>query len=647
MEKQLNPGDQLKWGQDKDPYSARSTLFWQILAGLLCLGAGGGLLSLMTLWANQLEFYDSDRNISMFFLGTRCGGIGLLILTGYITKRQFDEALTPGDIFRVSIYTALWGWVGLTAILLLITLLLGGKFLIIFPEIAFLFISLVMFGAIIGAIQYFRLKLEGFDQVRHRQRLTKQADLAACKAGVLPYQARVRAFWPVMVIALVCLLFIAGGFVVRPPNKVEKRNLLVSIGVILGLAEVAIILRLKTSFTNITSVEGPVSKKKSDSSSKGPINYYLICNNQKFRTEAESWEEIFEGSEYRLWYSPTNMIVVASELLGHKPKQSGSRWQFDKQWRSKDTDTYTYIEQNRRKFIQEAFQRGFQGPVPRTESKMGRRLPDESSLSNNLVYSFEIPALDQIQALSFTVPAELNKASIRVLENQAKIDELVQRLTSRLSKLSGNKKSNQMRAITDKWPALVMSGGEIIASLVAAAEQSKDIITQLLISQLLGDIARDTSARLSQQASNFFCQCCFSRCTAHDIKISWNTDFPQLSRTLTYYGCRICGQSRKVLLHTGPVVAVLDERMEAPYIQAEVLKVNWLIQKNVFDFDKVEIMRANDEAVERFAVQVGNDTDEVRRPRYRRIPCTVSAGCGLSANSIRVLQRVLGEVSIE
>jgi len=48
--------------------------------------------------------------------------------------------------------------------------------------------------------------------------------------------------------------------------------------------------------------------------------------------------------------------------------------------------------------------------------------------------------------------------------------------------------------------------------------------------------------------------------------------------------------------------------------------------------------------VERFAVQVGNDTDPFRRPRYRQMRCVVKPECNLSENTLRILDSVFGQV---
>jgi hypothetical protein len=93
------------------------------------------------------------------------------------------------------------------------------------------------------------------------------------------------------------------------------------------------------------------------------------------------------------------------------------------------------------------------------------------------------------------------------------------------------------------------------------------------------------------------------------------------------------------------VVAVLDDTWsESHHQQDGLLRANWLIRRSMFDFDRVEIIQTTDEDVERFAVQVGNDTDPFRQPRYRKMRCAVGAECQLSVNSLRVLQHTFGQV---
>jgi hypothetical protein len=117
---------------------------------------------------------------------------------------------------------------------------------------------------------------------------------------------------------------------------------------------------------------------------------------------------------------------------------------------------------------------------------------------------------------------------------------------------------------------------------------------------------------------------------------------------ITYYGCRICGQSREYFYLPQGVVAVLDTSWGK--VQAEedgLLQVNWLIHRTLFDFDRIKIIQATDEDVERFAVQVGNDTDPFRRLRYQQMSCVVGSECRLSENTIRILERMFGQVERE
>lgn len=74
------------------------------------------------------------------------------------------------------------------------------------------------------------------------------------------------------------------------------------------------------------------------------------------------------------------------------------------------------------------------------------------------------------------------------------------------------------------------------------------------------------------------------------------------------------------------------------------MQINWLARRALFDFDWVEIVQATDEDVERFAMQVGNDTDPFRRPRYPNMHCVIGPDCNLSENTLRILHRTFGEV---
>lgn len=97
------------------------------------------------------------------------------------------------------------------------------------------------------------------------------------------------------------------------------------------------------------------------------------------------------------------------------------------------------------------------------------------------------------------------------------------------------------------------------------------------------------------------------------------------------------------------VVAVLDSAWDAESEREgdDLLRVNWLKRESLFDFDWIEIIRATDEDVERFTMQVGNDPDEWRRSGYRQMQCIVQPGSELSENTLRLLRSIFGEVQVK
>jgi len=190
--------------------------------------------------------------------------------------------------------------------------------------------------------------------------------------------------------------------------------------------------------------------------------------------------------------------------------------------------------------------------------------------------------------------------------------------------------------LAEAYPAVVASGGEAVPFL-------KDKIANhhhaSIATELLRAIARNTTARIGDRASQLLCPSCLARYKAHKVLL-------ESLEYLTYYGCRICGQSRKFL--EGRVVAVLDSQMDTERVQQDgTWRVNWLTRRALFDFDEVEIVQAPDEDVERFVVQVGNDTDDFRRSRYRAMSCKIAPDCRLSENTLRILTSTFGSVSNE
>jgi hypothetical protein len=128
-------------------------------------------------------------------------------------------------------------------------------------------------------------------------------------------------------------------------------------------------------------------------------------------------------------------------------------------------------------------------------------------------------------------------------------------------------------------------------------------------------------------------------------KLGWTVHSVQHHhRTGPILLCIECRENTRPIL-ADQVVAVLDANMQDDHTLADaVLRGNWLRRGGVFDFDRVEIVNASDRDVERLCVQVGNDADSWRRPRYRKIECGVHPACVLSENTRRLLRSTFGSV---
>ncbi len=96
------------------------------------------------------------------------------------------------------------------------------------------------------------------------------------------------------------------------------------------------------------------------------------------------------------------------------------------------------------------------------------------------------------------------------------------------------------------------------------------------------------------------------------------------------------------------VVAVLDSDwpQETHRENHKLLRINWLRRQTLFDFDRVEIVRATDEQVQQFIANIRNDADEWRAIQYPQMVCRVSPACNLSENTVRLLRDTFAEVKV-
>jgi len=178
--------------------------------------------------------------------------------------------------------------------------------------------------------------------------------------------------------------------------------------------------------------------------------------------------------------------------------------------------------------------------------------------------------------------------------------------------------------------ALVSLGGEGIVHLEGLLRGAYGAYAQRVAAWIVRSIGRDTAARLAPHLHAHVCPRCLARCHTHWVTVPGQ-------RPVAYYGCRSCRQTREFLFAPEGVVAVLDRRMSVPVLPGRTLYVNWHARRAVFDFDRVEIRDADDDDVERFCIQIREDTDEVRRRHYRSVRCAVWLNCEFSENTWRIL----------
>jgi hypothetical protein len=139
----------------------------------------------------------------------------------------------------------------------------------------------------------------------------------------------------------------------------------------------------------------------------------------------------------------------------------------------------------------------------------------------------------------------------------------------------------------------------------------------------------------------FLCRSCLCRFERKIRKVTENS-------SVNFVACRYCGRTATAVRDVGEVIAVLDAEssQELKYINGRA-RVNWLKRQALFDFDTVEVIGISEYEVERFCVQVGNDTDSFRRPRYRKMSCTVDPQSDLSPSALNMLKSTFGEVKVK
>jgi len=185
---------------------------------------------------------------------------------------------------------------------------------------------------------------------------------------------------------------------------------------------------------------------------------------------------------------------------------------------------------------------------------------------------------------------------------------------------------------------LVTAGGEAVEAL-SRLTTGEDEALSTLARWLLDNIERETKARLADRAADLLCPDCLVSFARYEV------DLGRLA-SMAYYGCRKCGQSRRVLETDRKVVAVLDaDWRETRAERTGYLRVNVLLDQPLFEFERVEIIKATDHQVERFVMLLANDDDAGRQAHYSRAICLLGPQVALSQNTLRLLAHTFASVS--
>ncbi len=186
-----------------------------------------------------------------------------------------------------------------------------------------------------------------------------------------------------------------------------------------------------------------------------------------------------------------------------------------------------------------------------------------------------------------------------------------------------------MRDLLRLLPQMLTNGSPLVPLLKAIAYHN-GLTLQPFAEQILTKLDENT---LTQgKALPLICTDCLAHYDQGNL----------LSQTKAH--CRICHQNLRYF--PGFIVGVLDRTNDiSQHQQDQTIRIGWWPDKKIIDFDRIEILNASDEDVERFVVQLSNDTDPVRRDHLPQITCQIAKDCVLSENTQKILRRTFKSVS--
>jgi HEAT repeat protein len=120
----------------------------------------------------------------------------------------------------------------------------------------------------------------------------------------------------------------------------------------------------------------------------------------------------------------------------------------------------------------------------------------------------------------------------------------------------------------------------------------------------------------------------------------------RLDTQMDWFVCRTCGKlPERLFTNVRELVAVLDRGAHGDYSLSDgVLRLNWLERRSNCNFDRVDVVDAEEAQVEVFCQLAGSEMAALHAALPKRIPVAVAPGCTLSRNTLKNLRNTFGPI---
>lgn len=289
-------------------YSITSTITAQLTTAFFSIFVGLVSLYLLAKMFDQLgRSFGIDADMS-FGLLSLMPFLFYLIAIVIAVSMQFERSIPPERLKPFWKYLALG--IGLLPGLMIagISLTEAASFALL--SVIYHLLQTLLLSLIVVTTQRIVLSTWSFDEMHHRWLMSADGNLWACKAGVMPYREKISSFW-MMIIFVGFSLFFSSSLIFMLvfdtiPNTDTGDYILL---VLLFLPFVGLFVwgsafywkGLKTM--DFYVADGEITKSMHSRYSRSPAGHMIHLGSKDFATEIYLWNEMSEGSRYRLWYT--------------------------------------------------------------------------------------------------------------------------------------------------------------------------------------------------------------------------------------------------------------------------------------------------------------------------------------------------------